>query len=183
MDNERKRHSHEYQDLFNNIPGGAFLCTQDDHCIMTEISRGFLELTGFGREELEEQFGCSFAAMLHPADQKDVMERMLSLAEDKDKAFVNCRIRCKDGSYKWAADSVRLVRKSAGGNQLFCIMLDVTESGNAGEELRLSLERHKIIMDQTTDIIFEWDICADTLIFSSNWAKTVSYTHLTLPTT
>ena len=24
MDNERKRHSHEYQDLFNNIPGGAF---------------------------------------------------------------------------------------------------------------------------------------------------------------
>ena len=100
MDNERKRHSHEYQDLFNNIPGGAFLCGQDEHCIMTEVNRGFLELTGFGREELEEQFGCSFAAMLHPADQKDVMERMLSLAEDKDKAFVNCRIRCKDGSYK-----------------------------------------------------------------------------------
>ena len=175
MDNERKRHSHEYQDLFNNIPGGAFLCGQDEHCIMTEVNQGFLELTGFGREELEEQFGCSFAAMLHPADQKDVMERMLSLAEDKDKAFVNCRIRCKDGSYKWAADSVRLVRKAAGGNQLFCIMLDVTESGNAGEELRLSLERHKIIMDQTTDIIFEWDICADTLIFSSNWAKKFGY--------
>ena len=60
MDNERKRHSHEYQDLFNNIPGGAFLCGQDGHCIMTEVNRGFLELTGFGREELEEQFGCSF---------------------------------------------------------------------------------------------------------------------------
>lgn len=111
MDNERKRHSHEYQDLFNNIPGGAFLCGQDEHCIMTEVNQGFLELTGFGREELEEQFGCSFAAMLHPADQKDVMERMLSLAEDKDKAFVNCRIRCKDGSYKWAADSVVLSGK------------------------------------------------------------------------
>ena len=83
----------EYQDLFNNIPGGAFLCGQDEHCIMTEVNQGFLELTGFGREELEEQFGCSFAAMLHPADQKDVMERMLSLAEDKDKAFVNCDVR------------------------------------------------------------------------------------------
>ena len=48
MDNERKRHSHEYQDLFNNIPGGAFLCGQDEHCIMTEVNQGFLELTGFG---------------------------------------------------------------------------------------------------------------------------------------
>lgn len=43
------------------------------------------------------------------------------------------------------------------------------------DELRLSLERYRIIMDQTTDIIFEWDIKKDTLSFSSNWRKKFGY--------
>ena len=49
--------------------------------------------------------------------------------------------------------------------------------GSAGaresqEKLRLSLERFQIILDQANDIIFEWDLQADTLLFSSNWEKT-----------
>lgn len=43
------------------------------------------------------------------------------------------------------------------------------------EELRLRLEHHQIIMDQTTDILFEWDIRKDTLNFSSNWRKKFGY--------
>lgn len=31
-------------------------------------------------------------------------------------------------------------------------------ASQAQEELRLWLEQHQIIMDQTTDILFEWDI-------------------------
>ncbi len=29
----------------------------------------------------------------------------------------------------------------------------------------------RLLMDQTTDVIFEWDIREDTLVFSSNWEK------------
>lgn len=43
------------------------------------------------------------------------------------------------------------------------------------EELRLRLEQHQIIMDQTTDILFEWDIRKDNLTFSSNWRKKFGY--------
>lgn len=43
------------------------------------------------------------------------------------------------------------------------------------EELRLRLEQHQIIMNQTTDILFEWDIRKDTLNFSSNWRKKFGY--------
>ena len=45
--------------------------------------------------------------------------------------------------------------------------------------MRLSLERHQIIMDQTEDIIFEWDIVKDTLLFSPNWHKKFGYTPVT----
>lgn len=41
------------------------------------------------------------------------------------------------------------------------MLLDITKQKGEREELRLTLERHQIIMDQTTDIIFEWDIAKD----------------------
>ena len=33
------------------------------------------------------------------------------------------------------------------------------------------MKQHQIILDQTTDILFEWDVAADTFSFSGNWAK------------
>ncbi|MEG2618106.1 MAG: diguanylate cyclase [Oscillospiraceae bacterium] len=52
---------------------------------------------------------------------------------------------------------------------------EITYRKREQEELRLRLEQHQIIMDQTTDILFEWDIRNDTLIFSSNWRKKFGY--------
>lgn len=52
---------------------------------------------------------------------------------------------------------------------------EITERGQEQEELRLRLEQYQIIMDQTTDILFEWDIRMDTLQFSSNWRKKFGY--------
>ena len=57
--------------------------------------------------------------------------------------------------------------------RFFCVLVDITENRKVREELRLSLERHQIIMDQTTDVIFEWDIREDTLVFSSQLGKAV----------
>lgn len=51
----------------------------------------------------------------------------------------------------------------------------MTQGKEAQENLRLSLERHQIIMDQTNDIILEWDIRRDVLVFSPNWEKKFGY--------
>ncbi|MEG0598138.1 MAG: diguanylate cyclase, partial [Oscillospiraceae bacterium] len=52
---------------------------------------------------------------------------------------------------------------------------EITYRKREQEELRLRLEQHQIIMNQTTDILFEWDIRNDTLVFSSNWRKKFGY--------
>ncbi|MEG1359709.1 MAG: diguanylate cyclase [Clostridia bacterium] len=52
---------------------------------------------------------------------------------------------------------------------------EITNRKQEQEELRLRLEQHQIIMDQTTDILFEWDIRKDVLEFSSNWRKKFGY--------
>ena len=65
--------------------------------------------------------------------------------------------------------------QEAGEEVAYSILLDITRSKQAEEELRLSLERHNIITNQTNDIIFEWDIQKDELFFSSNWEKQYGY--------
>lgn len=52
---------------------------------------------------------------------------------------------------------------------------EITDRKREQEELRLRLEQHQIIMNQTTDILFEWDIRKDTLTFSANWHKKFGY--------
>ena len=56
-----------------------------------------------------------------------------------------------------------------------CVLLDVTHTKREQEKLRLTMERHQIIMDQTNDIIFEWDIHQNKILYSSNWAKKFGY--------
>ena len=57
----------------------------------------------------------------------------------------------------------------------YCILIDITERRKADEELKMSLERYQIILNQATDIIFEWDIKSDTLTCSPNWVKKFGY--------
>ena len=79
MGNGNGQHSHDYQILFNSIPGGACLCSRENGCTMTEISGSFLELTGFSRKELEEKFGNRLAEMINPADRGKMTDTLLSL--------------------------------------------------------------------------------------------------------
>lgn len=46
------------------------------------------------------------------------------------------------------------------------------------EGLRLSLERHQIVMAQTNDIIFELDFVTDTLLCSPKWEERFGYPHI-----
>ncbi len=89
------------------------------------------------------------------------------------------RVFCKDGSLLWVLSRGQRVTREDGSSIFYCILIDITETKKAQEELRLSLERHQIIMDQTEDIIFEWDIVKDTLLFSPNWHKKFGYTPVT----
>lgn len=47
---------------------------------------------------------------------------------------------------------------------------EATEYRNQKEQELLE-ERYRIILEQSSDTIFEWDIQQDTLLFSSNWSK------------
>lgn len=53
--------------------------------------------------------------------------------------------------------------------------MENSKCGQKREQLSLSMEQYQIILNQTTDIIFTWDIGKDTLTYSANWKKRFGY--------
>lgn len=72
-------------------------------------------------------------------------------------------------------DKCRVAAGEDGREYLNCVLTDITKVKEAQEEQRLNMERCQIILDQTNDIIFEWDILGDKITYSPNWDKLFGY--------
>lgn len=175
MGGTQKKCSREYLELLDNIPGGILQCERNRSLSLVVVNQGFLELFGYTREEIAEQFDDCFINMIHPLDRPDVLEKNTAQLAGRDKLTLQYRVVCKDGTYKWVMESSQLLPDEKEENCFISVMLNITELKNAREELRLTLERHQMILDQTADIIFEWDIEKNTLFFSANWEKKFGY--------
>ncbi len=130
---------------------------------------------GYTREEIEDKFGNSFWEMIYPEDREEALVSARKQMKTGNTKELEYRIICKDGTVLHVLDKGQRIVNDRGEESFYCILIDMTAQKKGQEELRLSLERHKIIMDQATDIIFEWDILNDSLIFSSNWEKKFGY--------
>ena len=161
--------------LTKNIPGGAHQCANDPSMTLLSMSDGFLSMFGYTKEEIETQFEGKFINMIYPGDRAEMIRSTYAQLEKGPNLELEYRVLKKSGQPLWVLDKGRLMDDGNGGQCFYCILLDTTERKRQQEELRLSLERHKVITDQTTDIIFEWDILKDTLIFSPNWKKRFGY--------
>lgn len=55
------------------------------------------------------------------------------------------RLVRKDGQVIWVLEKSRMVTEADGVEYLYCVLVDISRTKKAQEELRLSLERHQII--------------------------------------
>lgn len=175
MEKSEMQRSLEYQTLLDNIPGGVQKCLPDEFFTMVEINQGFITMFGYSKEELSERFQNRFISLIHPDDLQRVVAEVQAQLKEGEPITMSYRVLCKDGTYKWVMDYAQRIYEEQGNERIFCVLMDETESREAREELRLTMERHEIILDQATDIIFEWDLRDDTMIYSGNWEKKFGY--------
>ena len=161
--------------LTNNIPGGVLCCDCSDDLNLFQFSDGFCSMFGYTREDISQLFDSKFFQMICPEDREPAWRsarEQLSRGNTKEMEY---RVRCKDGRLVWVLDRGQLVVREDGSSCFYCILIDITQNKEDREALRMSLERHQVIMDQTNDIIFEWDIRKDSILFSRNWEKKFGY--------
>lgn len=175
MKTERETQSHEYQTFLDYIPSGVLQCLNDAFYTMLKVNQGFIKLFGYSREEIKELFQDQFISMIHPDDRQSVWEAVSCQPAVGEKITLQYRVRCKNGDYKWVVDNTQMSHDEEGGERIFCVLTDISDFREAREELRLTMERHQIILDHTTDIIFEWNLPDDIMSYSSNWKKKFGY--------
>lgn len=172
---ELRERNTQLEALTENIPGGVHQCECNDEMIFLSMSTSFLTLVGYSQEQVRNRFHSSFAEMIYPDDLPRVHAEMAEQLAHSNTFELEYRIKRGDGKLLWILDQGKRATLEDGSRCFYCVLVDITRQKEQREQLRLTVERHQIIMDQTTDIIFEWDIVKDTLIFSSNWNKKFGY--------
>lgn len=155
--------------LANNIPGGVICCDASPALKLLQFSDGFCSMFGYTRKEITTLFNNAFIEMVYPEDR----EIVLSLSQLQTNATASTdleyRVYSKNGTLIWVRQRCQLVYQEGNIPVYYCILIDITQDKRDREALRLSLERHQLILGQTSDIIFEWNIPENTLAVSPAW--------------
>lgn len=94
--------------LNNDMPGGYYRHENNNDCDFTHISERFLDIFGFTREEIKEEFDDKFINMVHPEDREAIRNRVHATKQHGGNYYQPCRMRSKSG-YIFVIDLSRLV--------------------------------------------------------------------------
>lgn len=158
-----------------SLVGGMLRCRNDHWYTISGSCGGLAGLLGYSQEELHQRFHDRLLDLVHPEDQEDVIRKTNLQISRGNTTELEYRMMHRDGRVIWVLEKSRLVVESDGMEYFYCTLTDVTRTKQAQEDLRLTLERHQIILSQTNDIIFEWDLQSDRVEYSSNWEQIFGY--------
>ncbi len=113
------------ENLSANVPGGYHRCGTTGGFKLQFVSKSFLDVVGYTKEELEEEFDNDYINLVAPEDREFFMSHEPELREEGRVDLVY-RIRRKDGTRRWIQDAtIRTVQNNEEFYQ--CTLSDITE--------------------------------------------------------
>jgi len=174
-DEALRQNNLEMEALTSNLPGGVLRCSLDDGYPLEYVSDGFLKMTGYSRRELVERFDNHLLGLVRQEDRNILEQQLHSQLDVRKVVDAEVQFQCRNGGSLWGLLRGRVIEGRNGERSIFCVILDVTDAKHAQDELRQSEERYRIILEQSDDIICEWDLRSDRFTCSSHWMKMFGY--------
>jgi PAS domain S-box-containing protein len=128
------------------------------------------------REEWEKR--------VHPDDLERVKSELRAHFRSRESlSWVEFRFRHKDGSYRWIRSRAFVLRDPTSGRvyRMAGSHEDITDRKNAEEELRKSRERFELAVLGSQDGLWDWDIEANAVWYSSRVRTMLGYTEEEYP--
>lgn len=170
----------KFESLISNMPGGISRYKLEDESFILEfIGNGYLKLLGYTKQELKEKFNNDILNLVHEQDRLRVKQEIDDQINEKERFATEYRIVNKDQKVIWVFHSGQIVHHHNGETYIYTLSMDMTNLKTIEEELRVSEERYRIIMSQTEDIIFQWNIDENTISYSDNWWNKFKYDPIT----
>lgn len=166
---------HSPQEDIYDLLAGVYCCRNDLWLSLEGDCEPLANLLGYTTAELQSQFQNRLINLVLPEDRQMIRRRMaeqLSLGRNIELEY---RLVNKAGQVVWVLNKGHLDTYNRGMEYLYCILVDITQTKQTLERLQQSLERHQIIMAQSDDIVFEWDMISDTVTCTNKWQAQFGY--------
>lgn len=184
----------ELYTLGKNIDMGLMKGYLDGEATVQYVNDRALEYLGYTRQEFREVFNNSIVAFTHPDDAHIIQKNAEQLIASGTPLEFETRAIRKDGKVIVLRGRSSCVIDNHGRPVGIYAFQDVTEAQEKTlhlknsleskikeleaivvseqeikESLRLSEERYRMIVEQSDDIMFEWDFSTDIIVFSDKY--------------
>lgn len=148
----------ELEALTRNVPGGVLRAKNDEFLTLSLVSEGFSRITGYSRAEIETVFQNRFLNLVYE-DDRALLMREIGIAVRTDSVTeITYRIVGRHGRLIWVLDKARRQTDCNGNTWLYSVLIDVTEIKKAQDDLALSEERYRVILEKAADPVFDCDL-------------------------
>ena len=150
---------------------GTFSCKNDQHFTLVNLGRFTSLLAGYTADEIRTGFGSRLLELVYPEDREMVRRQFTEFLKLGSDVRLEHRIVHKNGSVRWVYNNSRLVTDGAGQEIIHSYLVDSQDLHRDDTALQEKLQRYEMILAQTENVLFDWDMIHDTITFSDTWEK------------
>ena len=162
--------------LMSNLPGMAFRCRYDKLRTLEFVSQGCTGLTGFTKQEVENNPAFSYASIIHPDDLVSVLSQIDEAVAKRSPFAIEYRIISVGNEEKWVWEQGTGVYSISGNIiALEGHITDITDRRRIESELR---EASKILLEERA-ILNEKNIALSHILEHMEEQKREFGSHLT----
>ena len=158
---------------------GTYCCRLDADFRLEDNGTALTSLLGFSAAELKDTFHNCLLELIPQEDRQELRQKIARQLAADDQVELACQFGHKDGHIIWALLKGRRIVHQNGAEYLCGILTDISRSKGVHDELSHRLDQQNIILAQTENIIFEWDLLSDTIFFSDTWERIFGYSPIT----
>ena len=154
----------------------AEYCCKNDFCLTVECGEeAIAEMFGYTVEEFQTVFHSRLSELIQAEDRDNRMNRVTEQLRQGDEIEVIAPVQNKNGSVGWILNRGFRQVTEDGREVLTGILTDMTRSMKQYDEKKKAIELYQILLNQTENVIFEWDCIEDTVFFSNSWEDVFGY--------
>ncbi|MCH8331403.1 MAG: PAS domain S-box protein, partial [Bacteroidetes bacterium] len=166
--------------MFESLPVVTYMTdvdieNTDEVFKFTYISQSCEKITGYTLKDFTEKTDF-WEEHIHPDDLTRTNTRILSLLV-KGVVELDYRFRISTGEYRWFRSLARVITFDDGSRKQVGLWQDITEHKLAEEKLSKSEENHRLIVNNSQDVIFSQDHKGKLISANPAFLELVGYEH------
>ena len=158
---ELQRVERERDSTYDSIPGGVAKVLIGTQLSLLEANDNFFQMLGTDRTAYKGTLSA-----VAPADRGAIVTAFMEAAETDAPVDIEYRCRRFDNEQTiWIHLIARFVENAHGAKVYQCVFIDITKQKMAQIQLYRERDRYRIIMENSADVIYEYDRKTDTVVF------------------